>query len=116
MVSYVIIDMKPYGQKKAKAKLGIHPSDRCGCEVCNTGGWKVLKSRERHNDEEILDYHLSKDTVIDFCELEYTVKVRLEEDDTFRALSNVIDIQARAIDPDEALEKVANIFYKQNQI
>lgn len=39
--------MKPYGQKHKKSKLGIHNSDKCGCELCNTGGWKKLKSRER---------------------------------------------------------------------
>ena len=39
--------MKPYGQKKKKSTLGIHCSDRCDCEVCNTKGWKKSKSRER---------------------------------------------------------------------
>jgi len=41
--------MKPYGKKPKKSKLGIHSSDACGCEVCNTHGWKVSKSRERQD-------------------------------------------------------------------
>lgn len=41
--------MKTYGKKHKKSKLGIHNSDVCGCEVCNTHGWKVSKSRERQD-------------------------------------------------------------------
>ena len=41
--------MKPYGQKHKKTTLGHHNSDNCGCEVCNTGGWKISKSRERQD-------------------------------------------------------------------
>ena len=48
--------MKPYGQKPEKTKKGLHNSDNCGCEICNTGGWKVLKSRERHDNEEVEDF------------------------------------------------------------
>jgi predicted RNA-binding protein len=39
--------MKPYGQKNKKSKLGIHNSDKCHCELCNTKGWKKFKSRDR---------------------------------------------------------------------
>lgn len=39
--------MKPFGQKKKKSNLGIHNSDKCGCEVYNTEGWNKSKSRER---------------------------------------------------------------------
>lgn len=51
--------MKPYGKKHKKSKLGIHGSDNCGCEVCNTGGWKVSKSRERQDiTNEIQTLHM----------------------------------------------------------
>ncbi len=39
--------MKPYGIKSKKAKLGIHDSDVCDCELCNTKGWKKSKKRQR---------------------------------------------------------------------
>jgi hypothetical protein len=39
--------MKPYGIKHKKSKLGIHSHDKCDCEVCNVGGWKKSKTRER---------------------------------------------------------------------
>ena len=48
--------MKPYGQKKIKSTLGIHNSDKCHCEVCNTKGWKKSKSRERQLIKTELEY------------------------------------------------------------
>lgn len=101
--------MRPYGQKKEKTLRGIHTSDSCGCEICNTGGWKIHKSRERHNTEELEDYYESKDTVIDFCELEYTVKVRAE-DDRFIASSNVLGLELMGVTPEHAIGKVHEAF------
>lgn len=102
--------MKPYGQKQEKSNLNIHPAD-C-CSICSNDEWKIVKSRERHNDEEIDDYFQNKDTVIDFCELEHTVKIRAEEDDIFHSISNVIPLEARSVDPDDLLGLMANKFYK----
>ncbi len=45
--------MKPYGQKHGKSLLNIHPADYCA--ICSNDGWKVIKGRERHNNEEIDD-------------------------------------------------------------
>lgn len=39
--------MKPYGKKHKKSTLGIHDSNKCGCEVCNNLGWKISNKRER---------------------------------------------------------------------
>lgn len=43
--------MKAYGIKHQKSKLGIHDSDKCGCEVCNNQNWSIIKRRERHNEK-----------------------------------------------------------------
>lgn len=106
--------MKPYGKKQEKSKHHYKCSNS-ECVICNNNNWKISKTRERRDDEAVEDYRINKDTVIDFCELEYTVRVRAEEDGIFHSLSNVIDIESMAIDPDEALERVAHKFYKQNQ-
>lgn len=107
--------MKPYGQKQEKTRRGIHNSDNCGCEICNTGGWKVLKSRARHDSEEVDDF-LTSNEISQFEELEYTVKIRAIDDQLFEASSNVFEEKALAIDPDEAREKLAHILYKKEKI
>lgn len=56
--------MKPYGQKKKKSKLGVHSSDKCGCEACNNSNWKIMKSRDRN----LLDFgEISED--IEYLEM-----------------------------------------------
>jgi len=65
-----IFSMKPYGQKLSKSRLGIHASDHCGCETCNTYNWKKSKTTARKTakqkiSEEILDYEENIDTIND---------------------------------------------------
>jgi hypothetical protein len=45
--------MKPYGKKNDKYSGG-HDSNQCS--ICSNDEWKITKSRERHNLEEIDDF------------------------------------------------------------
>lgn len=70
------------------------------------------KSVERHNNEAVDDFFNSKEITV-YDELEHTIQVYQEEDGIFRSCSNSIEMDARAIDPDEAIEKLAHKIYKQ---
>ncbi len=105
--------MKPYGQKHGKSLLNIHPADYCA--ICSNDGWKVIKGRERHNNEEIDDF-LYSDEITAYDELEATIQIHAEEDELFRSCSNLFEEQAIAIDPDEALEKLLNKIYKKTNL
>lgn len=104
MEYYSIFDMKPYGQKKEKAKLGIHPSDRCGCEVCNTGGWKVLKSRERAS------IHVELNEPLNFDDIEAMIVVETYKDDLFKAFYEPLGIAVVGFTPEHAIGKVHEAF------
>jgi citrate lyase synthetase len=103
--------MKPYGQKHNKSLLNTHPADYCS--TCSNDEWKIIKGRERKNNEEIDDF-LYSDEMTASDELEATIRVYAEEDELFRSCSNLFEEQAVAIDPDEAMEKLLNKIYKQN--
>lgn len=77
--------------------------------------WSISKTRERQHQEEVKDFNTSVE-ISQYDELEYTIQVHLEEDGIFRSLSNVFEETALAIDPDEALEKLAHILYKKENI
>lgn len=116
--------MKPYGKKKSKTKLGLHNSDKCHCELCNTFGWKIFKSRERHNNEAVDEFFNSKE-ITPYDELERIVLQRYEDgvpchtegwgDETFVARYNPLGIEVVGVTPEHAMDKLANKLYKTNE-
>src|SRR6478735_11490430 len=99
--------MKPYGQKKEKTRKGMHNSDNCGCEICNTVGWKVLKSRERKTVSDELNLTLPEDpklTYDDFSEM--VVVVPFENsigENLFRAIYHPLAITCVGVTPEHAI-------------
>lgn len=107
--------MKPYGQKHKKSKLGIHNSDVCHCEVCNTGGWNKSKSRERTSEKSELNSLPEEDKYVDFSEVEYLVQVkRMEPEDGreyFIAYYKPLGISVIGVTPDHAMDGMAQAYY-----
>ncbi len=102
--------MKPYGQKHEKSLKGLHSSDHCSCEICNTSGWKVLKSRERKPADP--EFHLNY-TNIQFEDIEDMVFVeRFEKEgkEFFRATCNSLKLNAIGMTPDHAIQKAYEEF------
>lgn len=60
--------MKPYGQKPQKSKSGVHSSDKCNFQSCNTGEWKILKKRERKHFN-VLDQSLNNIHIMDLSDV-----------------------------------------------
>lgn len=91
----------------------MHPANHCN--TCSNDSWKIIKSRERHNNEEIDDF-LHSEEITAYDELEATIQIYAEEDELFRSCSNLFEEQAIAIDPEEAMEKLLNKIYKKTNL
>lgn len=100
--------MKPYGKKPKKSRLSIHSSDEC--DVCSNNHYKISKTRERQNNEEVDDFFNSEE-ITQYDELEKTIQVYLEQDNVFRSCSNLHDLTATSCDPETAIEKLTHKIY-----
>jgi len=102
--------MKPYGQKKEKTLKGIHNSDNCGCEICNTGGWKVLKSRERKPTDPELHVNYTDLIFEDIEHMVFVERIDQEGKELFRATCNSPKLDVIGMTPDHAIHKAYEEF------
>lgn len=101
--------MKPYGQKQEKTVKGIHNSDNCGCEICNTGAWKVLKSRERKH------YYIEDEEPVSFDDIEAMIVIE-PFGDIFKAIYTPLNIEVVGMTPDHAIHKAYEDFIIKTEI
>lgn len=93
--------------------MNIHPAD-C-CSICSNDEWKIAKSRERHNTEEVDEFLTEEITLEDeIDEIEHTIKISIidEENFIFEASSNLFDEKVKTEYPDEAIDNLEYIIRK----